>query len=410
MIQLNKGDFTIHNIPFGIFSTKDKKKRVGTIIDDLVVDIYAVAKLGYFNNLDIDISVFKKKYLNAFIKLGKPITNAVRICLQELLASSEANNLKIYHHEGDVKMHLPIKIGNYTDFYSSKQHATNVGTMFRDPSNALLPNWKHMPVAYHGRASSIFISGTNFHRPKGQINASDDTQPIFSPTKRLDIELEMATIIGKKNKIGHAIDVNNAEEYVFGYLLFNDWSARDIQRWEYVPLGPFLAKNFFSSVSAWIVTYEALEIFKIDASEPQFPNVLPYLNEKNRSNYDIQLNVYLQNKDVNNQELYTTQIIESNFRHMYWSVAQQIAHHTVNGCNLQVGDLLASGTISGSNKESFGSLLELTWGGKNPILLPNNTQRTFLEDGDTVIITGHAEKDGKRVGFGKLINTVLSTK
>ena len=300
---------------------------------------------------------------------------------------------------------MPIKIGDYTDFYSSESHATNVGTMFRDPANALLPNWKHIPVAYHGRASSIFVSGTNFHRPKGQILPNGAEIPVFSPTKSLDIELEMATIIGKNNEIGDSIDVNNAEEYAFGFLLFNDWSARDIQKWEYVPLGPFLAKNFFSSVSPWVVTTEALAPFRVQ-SEQQIPAVLPYLDEMNRQNFDVNLEVYLTPKSQKSE----VKISSSNFKNMYWSVAQQIAHHTVNGCNLNVGDVLASGTISGKEADSFGSLLELTWGGKNPITLPDGSKRTFLEDGDTISIKGFAEKNGVRVGFGEVKTTILPSK
>jgi fumarylacetoacetase len=283
--------------------------------------------------------------------------------------------------------------------------------MFRDPANALLPNWKHLPVAYHGRASSICVSGTNFHRPKGQVNSSDTTSPIFTPTKRLDIELEMATIIGKNNPLGEIIDVNQAEDYVFGFLMFNDWSARDIQRWEYVPLGPFLAKNFFSSVSPWVVTLEALEPFRVP-TEPQNPEVLPYLQDKKRQNFDIQLEVTLIPKSETRNPKYTegVKICTTNFKNMYWTVAQQIAHHTINGCNLNIGDVLASGTISGKEPNSFGSLLELTWGGKNPITLPDGTTRTFLEDGDTIIIKGFAEKNGIRVGFGELKNTILPSK
>ena len=256
-------NFTLDAIPFGVYSLKNqrknKKKRLATIIGNQVVDLFAVAELGYFDDLKIKKSVFKNDFLNDFISLGKEKTNAVRSRLKEILANLEKIPKDVLPDEKTVHLHLPIKIGDYTDFYSSEQHATNVGAMFRDPANALLPNWKHLPVAYHGRASSIFVSGTNFHRPKGQVNASDTTQPSFSATKRLDFELEMATIIGKNNPIGHAIDVNDAENYIFGFLLFNDWSARDIQRWEYVPLGPFLGKNFFSSVSPWVVTIEALQ-------------------------------------------------------------------------------------------------------------------------------------------------------
>jgi fumarylacetoacetase len=424
-----KNDFTIHNIPFGIFSIKNSKKRLATIINDQVVDLSALADLGYFDDLKIKKSVFKKEYLNDFIALGKDKTNTVRKRLQEILdnpkseiqnpksntplmlSASSRQGVTVFYAENDVQLHLPIKIGDYTDFYSSEQHATNVGTMFRDPANALLPNWKHLPVAYHGRASSICVSGTNFHRPKGQVNSSDTTSPIFTPTKRLDIELEMATIIGKNNPLGEIIDVNQAEDYVFGFLMFNDWSARDIQRWEYVPLGPFLAKNFFSSVSPWVVTLEALEPFRVP-TEPQNPEVLPYLQDKKRQNFDIQLEVTLIPKSETRNPKYTegVKICTTNFKNMYWTVAQQIAHHTINGCNLNIGDVLASGTISGKEPNSFGSLLELTWGGKNPITLPDGTTRTFLEDGDTIIIKGFAEKNGIRVGFGELKNTILPSK
>lgn len=391
----------IHSFPFGIFSMGKQKKRLATRFNGQVVDLYALAEAGHFADLQIPKAVFRNDYLNDFISLGKAKTNAVRHKLQEIFAQANAQLSTYLHSEAAVQLHLPIKIGDYTDFYSSEQHAFNVGAMFRDPHNALLPNWKHLPVAYHGRASSIFVSGTNFQRPKGQINASDSTPPTFGSTKRLDIELEMATIMGKSNPIGQPIDVNEAEEYVFGFSLFNDWSARDIQRWEYVPLGPFLAKNFFSSMGAWVIPIEDLEPFRVPA-EVQNPEVLPYLQEKNRHNFDVQLEVYLQPAGEE-----SAKIIHSNFKNMYWTVAQQIAHHTVNGCNLNVGDVLASGTISGKTPESFGSLLELSWGGKNPITLPNGSTRTFLEDGDTVVIKGYAEKDGVRVDFGEVAAKVF---
>ena len=422
IVRMN--NFTIHNIPFGIFSIKNKKKRLATIINDQVVDLYALAKFGYFDDLNIKKSVFKNDYLNDFISLGKEKTNAVRKRLQEVLSNIEKLPPSVFFNENAVNLHLPIKIGDYTDFYSSEQHATNVGMMFRDPQNALLPNWKYMPVAYHGRASSIFVSGTNFHRPKGQINAIDATLPIFSATKRLDMELEMATIIGKNNPIGASIDVNEAEDYVFGFTLFNDWSARDIHRCEYVPLGPFLAKNFFSSMSPWVVTIEALEPFRVPA-DVQNPEVLPYLKEEKRQNFDVQLQVILipnskisdaknsnwnVTSDIWTQNTEGSLISRSNFKNMYWTVAQQIAHHTVNGCNLNVGDVLASGTISGTESDSFGSLLELSWGGKNPMTLSDGTQRTFLEDGDTIIIKGFAEKNGIRIDFGEVKTTILPTK
>lgn len=391
----------ILSFPFGVFSIGRQKKRLATRFNGQVVDLYALAEEGYFTDLSVPKSVFRKDNLNDFIRLGKAKTNAVRARLAEIFAQNKAQLSPFMFAEDLVQLHLPVKIGDYTDFYSSEQHAFNVGAMFRDPNNALLPNWKHLPVAYHGRASSIFVSGTSFQRPKGQLNASDSTAPTFGPSKRLDIELEMATIIGSSNPIGRPINVDEAEDYVFGFSLFNDWSARDIQRWEYVPLGPFLAKNFFSSIGAWVIPIEDLQTFRVPA-EVQNPTVLPYLQEKNRYNFDVELEVYLQ---APGSEPF--KIIHSNFKNMYWTVAQQIAHHTVNGCNLNVGDVLASGTISGKTPDSFGSLLELTWGGKNPISLPDGSTRTFLEDGDTVIIKGFAEKEGVRVDFGEVKGTVL---
>lgn len=397
-------NFTLYTIPFGIFTVKNRRKRVATIIGTKVVDLAKMAHLGYFNDLKIPNSVFTKDFLNDFISLGKPKTNAVRERLQALLSNPDQLPNSVFFEESEVQLHLPAKIGDYTDFYSSEQHATNVGTIFRDPTNALLPNWKHVPVAYQGRASSIFVSGTDFHRPKGQLCPDETQPPFFSPTKRLDIELEMATVIGKGNDIGETIEVNNAESHVFGFQLFNDWSARDIQKWEYVPLGPFLAKNFFSSVSPWVVPIEALAPFRIPAQK-QTPEVLSYLQDQQLQNFDVQLEVYLLTKTG-----VETKICHSNFKNLYWTVAQQIAHHTVNGCNLNIGDLLASGTISGKDSDSFGSLLELTWGGKRPIILSDGTERRFLEDYDTIIIKGYAEKDNLRVDFGEVRNTVLPAK
>ena len=402
--ESQKASFTIDNIPFGIFSVNNSPKRVATIIGNQVVDLFELANLRYFDGFGIDKKVFENEFLNDFIALGKTKTNAVRKHLQILLKDLKNLPRTVFHADDLTELHLPIRIGDYTDFYSSEQHATNVGSMFRDPKNALLPNWKHVPVAYHGRSSSIFVSGKNFHRPKGQVNNDETKSPIFAPTSRLDIELEMSTIIGKGNEIGDSINVNQAEDYVFGFQLFNDWSARDIQKWEYVPLGPFLAKNFFSSVSPWVVTIEALEDFRVPAPE-QNPVVLPYLTEKNRFNFDVKLDVTLQPKGGK-----SIIISNSNFKNMYWTVAQQVAHHTVNGCNLNIGDLLGSGTISGNKPESFGSLLEITWGGKNPIILLDGAERRFLEDFDTIIISGFAEKEGKIIDFGEVRTMVLPTK
>jgi fumarylacetoacetase len=386
---------------WGIFSKVGQEKRVAAKIGEVIFDVYELAKYGLLKDIDIDTEVFRKDFLNDFISLGKDITNQVRLKIESI---ADFEGLLTYSSR-EVNLHLPIRIGDYTDFYSSEQHAYNVGVMFRDPTNALLPNWKHLPVGYHGRASSIFTSGVNFHRPKGQINASDTTLPTFSPTKRLDIELEMATIIGQSTEIGDSVDVNEAEDYIFGFALFNDWSARDIQRWEYVPLGPFLAKNFFSSMAHWIVPIEVLEPFKVEP-EDQIPEVLPYLHQKERHNFDVTLEVWL----MPNGSSEAYKISSSNFKNMYWTAAQQIAHHTVNGCNINVGDVMASGTISGKTPDSYGSLLELSWGGKTPIQLPNGETRSFLEDGDTVILKGYAIKDDYKVDFGEVRTTVLSSK
>lgn len=383
-------------IAFGIYHQDNRPKRVAARIHQDILDLYSVASMGLFDHLDIHPSLFENNHLNDFISLGKEKTNAVR----KIISTIDIHRFTHFKAH-QVNLAIPIKIGDYTDFYSSEQHAYNAGVMFRDPDHALLPNWKHLPVAYHGRSSSIFVSGQNFHRPKGQINHSDTSLPVFSPTRRLDMELEMAAVIGKANSIGHSIPIDDAESYVFGLCLLNDWSARDIQRWEYVPLGPFLSKNFFTSISPWIIPIEELESFRIPAPQ-QIPDVLPYLQEKDRRNFDITLEVYLQTK--NNDIL---KITTSNFKYMYWTVAQQIAHHTVNGCNLSVGDLLGSGTISGPDPGSYGSFLEITWGGKKPIHLPDGSSRTFLEDGDTIIIKGYAQNSTTRVDFGELRTTIL---
>lgn len=389
------------SVSWGISDFGGGKKRIAVKKGEIIYDVSELADAGLFSDLIKDAEIFKSNTLNEFISLGKSITNSVRKRIEDTPDFSSVMKYK----EKDIKMYLPVAIGDYTDFYSSEQHAYNVGVMFRDPANALLPNWKHLPVGYHGRAGSIFVSGTDFHRPCGQINASDQTLPVFSATKRLDFELEMATIIGKETKTGQTVHVEDSEEYVFGLSLFNDWSARDIQRWEYVPLGPFLAKNFFSSMSPWIVPIESLEEFRVEADE-QIPEVLDYLKEKKRRNFDVVLEVFLKPAGVDREVL----ISRSNFKYMYWTIAQQIAHHTVNGCNIRVGDLMASGTISGKSKDSFGSMLELSWGGKNPLDLGEGIFRSFIEDGDTLIIKGYSLKDGLRVDFGEVRNTVLPAK
>ncbi|AXE18239.1 fumarylacetoacetase [Runella rosea] len=404
-------DFSIHNLPFGIFSTPKTSKRVGVALGPWIIDMTKLADLGAFGGIDFDKNAFQKEFLNDFMAAGKTVRVGVRQVLQQIF-EDPCSPFKGFASDflvpqKDAILHIPVKVGDYTDFYSSEQHAFNVGAMFRDPQNALFPNWKHLPVAYHGRASSIFVSGTHFHRPKGQTCPDETQPPIFGPTKRLDIELEMATIIGAGNEIGDCISVDEAEEHVFGFLLFNDWSARDIQKWEYVPLGPFLAKNFFSSVSPWVVTMEALAPFRVPITA-QIPAVLPYLKGQHLQNFDVTLEVYIQPAEDKGQAEFL--LCRSNFKNMYWTVAQQIAHHTINGCNLNVGDMLASGTISGKEPDSFGSLLELTWGGKNPITLPNGLIRKFVEDYDTIIIRGFAQKGEIRVGFGEVKTTILPAK
>ena len=303
-----------------------------------------------------------------------------------------------------AQMHLPVQVGDYTDFYSSIEHATNVGMMFRDPENALLPNWRHIPVGYHGRASSIIASGHNIHRPKGQVLPKGESQPVYKASGRLDFELETAFIIGKSTEVGDSVDIADARDYIFGVVLFNDWSARDIQKWEYVPLGPFLGKSFASSISPWIVTLEALEPFKV-AGPKQEPEVLPYLQTDRNNNYDVNLEVGITPQGGDEQI-----VCRSNFKYMYWSMLQQLAHHTVNGCNVNVGDMMGSGTISGKDENSYGSMLEISWAGSKPVQMNDGSTRAFINDHDTVTMRGFAEKDGVRVGFGNVETKVLPAK
>ncbi len=398
-------DFSIYNIPFGIGTIAGGGHFVCTRIGDHILNLSALASTGFFNDLVSDDNVFDKPVLNDFIRLGKQVTNEVRQRIQNTL-SNDHSPLKqmsqLFITLDDVVMHLPVHVGDYTDFYSSIEHATNVGKMFRDPENALLPNWRHLPVGYHGRASSIVVSGTPIHRPRGQVKPKDAESPVFIPTQRLDFELEIGFIIGKDSYLGSSITTAAAEEYIFGLVLFNDWSARDIQAWEYVPLGPFLAKNFASSMSPWIVTLEALNDFRV-AGVKQEPDVLPYLKFDGKRNYDISLEVAI--TPAGHEEAIVTR---SNFKYMYWNMCQQLAHHTSNGCNVCVGDLMASGTISGHDQGSFGSMLEICWGGKNPITLSDGKLRSFIEDGDRVTIRGWAENQEKRIGFGEVYNRIVN--
>ncbi|MBO0322935.1 fumarylacetoacetase [Muricauda sp. CAU 1633] len=397
-------DFSIHNIPFGIFSTEDRSPRVGVAVGDHILDLAAVAELDVF---DFNTAVLEKDTLNDFISLGKEITSRVRKKIQYWLkddTSELAGKPKLFVKQSDARMHMPIQIGDYTDFYSSIEHATNVGKMFRDPENALLPNWKHIPVGYHGRASSIIVSGQPIHRPKGQTLPKDADAPVFGPTQRLDFELEMGLVCGKDTNLGDSVSTAEAEDYIFGLVLFNDWSARDIQKWEYVPLGPFLAKNFASSISPWIVTLEALEPFRV-AGPKQEPKVLLYLEYPGDKNYDINLEV-----GITPEGSEETTVCHSNFKHMYWNMAQQLAHHTVNGCNINVGDVMASGTISGKDEKSYGSMLELAWMGTKPVTMKDGSERKFIHDGDTVTLRGYAKNGDIRVGFGEVTTKVLPAK
>ncbi|WMN11295.1 fumarylacetoacetase [Marivirga salinae] len=404
-------DFPIQNLPYGIFSTQGKSPRAGVAIGDYILDLTEIQSAQLFKELNLPERIFDHPILNDFMELGKEVTVPVRERISELLQHDNQElqgNDQLKEHalipQKDATMHLPIRVGDYTDFYSSESHATNVGTMFRDPDNALLPNWKHIPVGYHGRASSIVISGTPLHRPKGQTIAPDAKNPDFGPAKLVDFELEMAFITCGGNALGDAIPTKEAENYIFGFTLFNDWSARDIQKWEYVPLGPFLAKNFGSSMSPWIVTMEALEPFRIPGPK-QEPEVLPYLKFAGDYHFDIDLQVGIQPKDSEEKV-----VTNSNFKHMYWNVVQQLAHHTVNGCNINTGDVYASGTISGNDPSAYGSMLELSWKGTKPIQMPDGTERKFINDHDTVIMRGHGEKDGVRIGFGEVRTELLPTK
>jgi fumarylacetoacetase len=405
-----QSDFTIHNLPYGIFSEEpESTKKVGIAIGEWVLDLALLESEGLLN-LAGNVNYFNQPTLNQFIESGKHNWQHVRKTIQSLLSvdnpilqeNSDLRN-RVLIAKNTVTLHLPIQVSGYTDFYSSKEHATNVGTMFRDPKNALLPNWSELPVGYNGRASSVIVSGTDIVRPSGQIKLPNDERPVFSATRKLDFELETAFIVGKPTQLGQPISINNAWDHIFGMVLLNDWSARDIQQWEYVPLGPFNAKTFASAISPWVVTMDALEPFKVKGPE-QHPKPLHYLQEKIANSYDIHLSVEVQTSDSQQADV----ICETNFKYMYWSMAQQLTHHTIAGCNVQVGDLMGSGTISGAAENSYGSLLELTWNTTKPLTLSNGEKRGFLEDGDRVIIKGYCEKDGIRVGFGQVENTILS--
>jgi fumarylacetoacetase len=402
--------FPLENLPFGVFQPKQDKPRIGVALGDLIVDLSALEELGHFQSPEFRAQkIFSQDSLNSFLALGRPAWRKTREILQHLLAADTpilrdepVIRARVFHAQRDVVMKLPAQIGNYTDFYSSYHHAHNVGTMLRGPENALMPNWKWLPVAYHGRASSVVISGTDVRRPSGQTKSPDAAAPTFGPTKRLDYELEMAFLIGPGNSLGEPVPIDRATDHIFGLVLMNDWSARDIQAWEYQPLGPFLAKNFCTSISPWVVTLEALEPFR-KPLPPQNPEPLPYLRWKDDFTFDIRLEAQLQTSSTDARHVIT----RTNFQNLYWSITQQLAHHTVGGCNLEPGDLLASGTISGPTEESRGCMLELTWRGANPLKLPNDETRKWLENGDALTIMGYCEGDGYRVGFGEVAGRIL---
>ena len=404
-------DFPIQNLPFGVYSDSATKHHLCSAIGNYIIDLYELANLGYLSNLSINKEVFNNAYLNDFIDLGKDVTRSLRDRLSDLLEKSN-NDLQnnkdafatVFKLQTAVNMLLPVKVGDYTDFYSSIDHATNIGTMIRDPKNALMPNWKYIPVGYHGRASSICVSGTPLHRPKGQMKPADAEVPTFGPCKLLDFELETAFIIGKSTQLGESISTEKADDYIFGMTLFNDWSARDIQTWEYIPLGPFLSKNFASTISAWIVTLDALEPFRTEGYV-QEPKVFPYLEYAGNKNIDIKLQVAIQPE--NSTE---TVICNSNYKYMYWTMEQQLAHHTVNGCNVNVGDMMGSGTISGPQPHEYGSMMELSWKGTKPLTLNDGTERKFINDNDTVILRGYCQNEHVRIGFGECKAKLLPAK
>lgn len=399
--------FPLENLPYGVFKPRDGKARIGVALGDHVVDLSVLEEKGHFD-FSPGRQLFSSDSLNAFLALGRPAWQKTRRILQHLLDANTSTlrddadlRGRVFLRQNDVTMQLPARIGDYTDFYSSYHHAHNVGTMLRGPENALMPNWKWLPVAYHGRASSIVISGAEVRRPSGQTKPPDATAPTFGLTKSFDYELEMAFLIGPGNEMGAPVPIDQASDHIFGFVLMNDWSARDIQAWEYQPLGPFLAKNFATSISPWVVTLDALEPFRKPLPK-QDPDPLPYLRAKSDFTFDINLEARLRTAKMKEAH----PITRTNFQNLYWSISQQLAHHTVNGCNLQPGDLLASGTISGASEESRGCMLELTWRGANPIKLPNGEERRWLEDGDTLSITGWCQGDGYRVGFGEVSGRV----
>jgi fumarylacetoacetase len=404
--------FPIHNLPYGVFRpSAGLAPRIGVAIGDAVLDLSVLADRGLLNGRKLGNSeVLRQQTLNAFMALGPEAWREARSRLTQLLRADEptlrddaAVRKAALHPQSRVEMLLPAAIGDYTDFYSSREHATNVGVMFRGPDNALQPNWLHLPVGYHGRSSSVVVSGTNLWRPMGQTKADDAEDPSYGPSRLMDFELEMGFFVGPGNALGEPIPISDAMDHIFGMVLVNDWSARDIQKWEYVPLGPFLGKNFGTSISPWVVTMDALAPFRCGGPVQEDPKPLDYLQNPGDCAFDIHLEVGLESELMTDPATIAT----SNFKYMYWSICQQLAHHTVNGCNTQPGDLYGSGTISGPEKHERGSMLELSWRGTETIELPNGEERKFLADGDTVTMTGWCERDGVKIGFGEVTGTLL---
>jgi len=401
-------DFPIQNIPYGVFLTRDDIITIGTRIGDTAIDLGALHQLGYFAGIPLTDDIFLQDTLNDFIADGRKTWRLVRNRIAEIF---DDNNDSLKHNKkhkeivlfrlDEIEMQLPVQIGDYTDFYASKEHATNVGIMFRGEENALMPNWLHLPVGYHGRSSSIIPSGIPVHRPQGQTLPTGADKPVFGPSKLVDFELEMAFITTDANDLGEPIPIEEAEDYIFGLVLFNDWSARDIQKWEYVPLGPFLGKSFASTISPWIVTLDALEPFRVDTPK-QDHKPLPYLQFKGKKSFDINLEAAVKPKGAKE-----TVVCKSNFKYMYWNMAQQLAHLTSNGCPVNSGDMMGSGTISGPTEDSYGSMLELTWRGEKPIKMKDGTERKFINDNDSVIMRAYSKNDDVRIGFGEIKTKLL---
>ena len=401
--------FPIQNLPFGVFSTAENaQRRMGVAIGDFVLDISACLENGLLDNTPLKQEMAYEN-LNALMKLGRKNVSKIRNSISELLRDSnpklrddKALQAKVLVKQSDVTMHLPAKISGYTDFYSSKEHATNIGTLFRDKNNPLLPNWVHIPVAYDGRAGSVIISDKDIKRPQGQTRPNPEEPPVFGKCKGLDVEVEVGVFVGTGTELGDTISMEQAPDHIFGIVLLNDWSARDIQKWEYVPLGPFLGKNFATSISPWIVTLDALEPFRV-AAPKQDPQVLDYLKRSEDWGINLELAFGIQTSNMDKPEY----ISHTNFKYMYLDIAQQLTHHSINGCAMNTGDLFGSGTISGPTPDSYGSMIELTEGGKNPVKLSDGSERVFLKDGDTAVITGFCQADGYRGGFGSVSGKIV---